>query len=356
MKKSLFIIVILCFNFFLPASAIANSDDLKIAFLYHYPIGDAGWNFAHYLGQKKIESMPNVEVVKLEGVVPTENSLSILNHLAKNNKLLFLTSYNYIHLVKKIAKFYPDTIFMNCAGDSISKNIGNYYAKMYQSRFLTGMVAGAMTKTNVIGYVAAFPIPEVIRGINAFTLGVRKMNPDAEIRVAWTSNWNNPQSEEKNAHQLIDMGADVLAQHQNSPLVQIAAEKRGKYSIGHNHDMASFAPKAHLTASVWKWGELYKHILEQVKNGKWKSESLWWGLEQGVVDIAKISSIVPQRVQRLVVKEKANLVKNDHIFSGPIRDQKGKIRVPKGKKLLTKQVYNMEWFVEGVLGSVRHKI
>lgn len=354
MKKVLHILLIISVYVFYLTSAYAHTADLKVAFLYHFPIGDAGWNYAHYLGQKEIEAMPGVKVEKMEGVMPTKISLSILNHLAKDNNLLFLTSYNYMHLVSKIAKHHPNTIFMNCAGDKIMKNVGNYFAKMYQARFLTGMVAGAMTKTNMIGYVAAFPLPEVVRGINAFTLGVRQMNPEAEIRVAWTSYWNNAKIEEKTAYQLIDMGADVLAQHQNSPLVQIAAEKRGKYSIGYNHDMSSFAPNAHLTASVWKWGELYTYILKQVKQKKWKSENIWWGLKHGVVDIAPTSKTVPLYIKNKVLIEKQKLIKNDTIFQGPINDQKGRPKIKAGRKLTNEQIYNMNWFVEGVVGSIHN--
>lgn len=354
MKKLAWMIIFLGVNLLGVGNVHAASKDLRVAFLYHFPIGDAGWNYAHFLGQKKIEPTPGIKVMKLEGMEPSENSISILNHVAKSNDLVFLTSYSYIHFVKKIAKYHPNTIFMNCAGDQLLKNVGNYYAKMYQARYLTGMVAGAMTKTDIIGYVAAFPIPEVIRGINAFTLGVRKMNPDAEVRVAWTFHWNQPESEEKLAYQLLDMGADVLAQHQNSPFVQIAAEKRGKYSIGHNHNMKNYAPKAHLTASIWKWDGLYKSILEDVQKGKWKSRSIWWGLEHGVVDVAPISKKVPQRIRKLVLAEKEQLRKTDFIFTGPIKDQSGNIRVSPSTSLSNKDVYNMTWFVEGVLGSIHN--
>jgi basic membrane protein A and related proteins len=153
----------------------------------------------------------------------------------------------------KVAKQFPDTVFMHCSGFKQHPNMGNYFGRMYQARYLSGMVAGAMTQKKILGYVAAFPIPEVIRGINAFTLGAQAVSPDIQVRVVWTKTWYDPATEKEAAKSLLDVGADVIAQHQDSPGPQEAAQEAGAYAIGYNSDMTAFAPKAHLVAPVWNW-------------------------------------------------------------------------------------------------------
>jgi basic membrane protein A len=165
--------------------------------------------------------------------------------------------------VEKLSKEYPEVTFFHCSGYKQTENMSNYFGRMYQPRYLSGIIAGMKTETNKIGYVAAFPIPEVIRGINAFTLGVQSVNPDAEVEVVWTSTWYNPATEKEAAVSLLDAGADVITQHQDTVGPQQAAEERGAYSIGYNTDMRDMAPKAYMTAPVWNWGPYY---IEQVKN------------------------------------------------------------------------------------------
>ena len=170
-----------------------------------------------------------------------------------------------------VAKKYPDITFLHCSGFNTAPNVGNYFGRMYEARYVTGIVAGKETKSNVIGYVAAFPIPEVIRGINAFTLGAQSVNPDVQVKVLWTNTWYNPATEKQAAITLIDAGADIIAQHQNTPGPQQAAEERGKYGIGYNVDMSANSPKASLTSAIWNWGPYYEETIKQVNNGTWKS-------------------------------------------------------------------------------------
>ena len=189
-----------------------------------------------------------------------------------------------------------------------------------------------MTKSDILGYVAAFPIPEVIRGINAFALGAQSVNPKAQVRVVWTKTWYDPATEKEAAKSLLDVGADVIAQHQDSPGPQEAAEEKGVYSVGYNSDMSAFAPKAHLTAPIWNWGPFYKDVVGQVRAGTWKSAAAWIGMKEGIVDIAPFGPMVPKDVQEKVLAKKKEIIDGqDDVFSGPIKDQNGKIQIAAGK-------------------------
>ena len=185
-----------------------------------------------------------------------------------------------------VAKKYPNVIFMHCSGFKTAPNVGTYFGRIYQARYLSGIVAGKSTQSNVIGYVAAHPIPEVVRGINAFTLGVRSVNPDAKVKVIWTNTWYDPAKEKQAALSLLDAGADVIAQHQDTPGPQQAAEERGKLSIGYNTDMSKMAPKAVLTSAIWNWGPYYVNIVDSVKKGTWKSEQYWGSMKDNIVTLA----------------------------------------------------------------------
>ena len=269
--------------------------------------------------------------------------------------LIFVTSFDFMDPTMRVAKDFPQVAFMHCSGFKTSGNVSYYFGRMYQARYLTGMVAGLMTRSNVIGYVAAFPIPEVIRGVNAFTLGARSVNPKAQVRVAWTKTWYDPALEKDAANSLLDMKADIIAQHQDSPASQEAAQKRGKFSIGYNSDMARFAPRAHLTAAVWNWAPLYEEIVKEVRAGTWKGgRAIWWGMDKGLVDIAPFGPMVPKAVRDRVLARKAEFVKgNDTVFVGPIKGQGGSVKIPAGAKAQDKDLLGMTWFVEGVVGTVQ---
>jgi basic membrane protein A len=213
------------------------------------------------------------------------------------------------------------------------------------------MVAGAMSKSNTLGYVAAFPIPEVIRGINAFTLGARAVNPEATVRVVWTKTWYDPATEKEAAKSLLDVGADVIAQHQDSPGPQEAAQEKGVYSIGYNSDMTQFAPKAHLTAPIWNWGPFYVETVKQVMDGSWQSASVWPGLAEGIVDLAPISDVVPQEVRDQVMAKKEAIIAGEEVFTGPINDQSGAEKVAAGTAMTDEELLGMTWFVQGVIGT-----
>lgn len=348
--KALLAIMILT----LSVSLVSAADkEVKVGFIYVSPTGDAGWSYAHDVGRQTIDAMDGVTTSFVEAVPEGPDSERVMQNMArKGYDLIFATSFGYMDPMLKVAKQFPDIAFMHCSGFKTSENMGNYFGRMYQARYLSGIVAGSMTKSNVLGYVAAFPIPEVIRGINAFTLGVQSVNPDATVRVVWTKTWYDPATEKEAAKSLLDVGADVIAQHQDSPGPQEAAQEKGVYSIGYNSDMASFAPKAHLTAPVWDWGPYYTKVVEAVKNGTWKAESVWPGLEEGIVDLAPFGPMVPTDVQDKVNGLKAEIAAGKKkVFVGPIKDQKGAVKYADGVAASDQDLLGMTWFVEGVVGT-----
>lgn len=334
-------------------SSLASAKDMKVGFVYVSPVGDAGYSYAHDLGRQAVEAMDGVTTSYVEAVKEGPDSERVMLNMARKGfDVIFATSFGYMDPMMKVAKKFPKVAFLHCSGFKMSDNMGNYFGRIYQARYLSGIVAGKMTKSNVIGYVAAFPIPEVIRGINAFTLGAQSVNPEVTVRVVWTKTWYDPATEKEAAKSLLDVGADIIAQHQDSPGPQEAAEEKGVYSIGYNSDMASFAPKAHLTAPIWNWGPYYTKVVDQVRKGTWKAESAWPGLAEGIVDLAPFGPMVPQDVRDMVQKEKKAITEGKKkVFTGPVADQTGKVRIAEGKTAADGELLGMTWFVKGVVGT-----
>lgn len=329
--------------------------DVKAAFVYVGPVGDAGWTFAHNEGRKQMAELPYVtETNYIESVPEGAESTRIITSLAqKGYNLIFTTSFGYMDPTLEVAAKYPDITFMHCSGYKTSDNMGTYFGRMYQPRYLAGVVAGKMTESNILGYAAAFPIPEVIRGINAFTLGARSVNPDVVVKVVWTQTWFDPAKERDAAESLLDVGADVITMHQDTPAPMQAAEKRGKYAIGYNTDMSSMVPGAWLTAPVWNWGAVYTKAAEQVHNGTWKSEQIWGGIEEGIVDLSPMSDLVPADVQTIVNDTRSKIISGElKVFAGEIKDNKGNIAVEAGKELSDGEMLGMNFLVEGVQGNI----
>lgn len=353
MKKTVLLLLVVLLACFSGAALAAK--EIKAGFIYVGPVGDAGWTYAHDQGRKEMEELPYVEPSTfIESVPEGAESVRVINGLVrKGNNLIFTTSFGYMDATIDVAKRNKDVVFMHCSGFKTADNVGTYFGRMYEPRYLSGIVAGKMTKKNVIGYVAAFPIPEVIRGINAFTLGVQSVNPQAEVKVVWTQTWFDPGVERDAADSLLDIGADVLAMHQDAPATMQAAEARGAYVIGYNSDMRSFAPNAFLTAPIWNWGALYTKVAEQVHNGTWKSEQIWWGMKEDLVRLAEFSAKVPDDVRTLVAEKTAAIKAGSfHPFTGPIKDQSGKEVVAAGQTPTDGELLGMNYFVEGVQGTI----
>jgi len=353
MKHGLYLLLFVLAILVAGPGPAAAADDLKVGFIYVSPVGDAGYSYAHDLGRQAVAEMEGVATSFVESVPEGPDAQRVLRNMARNGfDLIFATSYGYMDPVIKVARSFPETTFMHCSGFKRAENVGTYFGRMYQARYLTGMVAGAMTETNTLGYVAAYPLPELIRSINAFTLGAQSVNPKVQVRVVWTKSWYDPATEKEAAKSLLDIKADVIAQHVDSPAPQEAAQEKGAYSVGYNSDMSEFAPQAHLTSAVWQWGNLYTDIVTQVKDETWESRDIWAGLDEKVVDIAPFGPMVPEDVQNQVLAKKEEIVAGEfEVFAGPIKDQDGTVRVRDGEDMADDEIWGMSWFVQGVIGT-----
>jgi basic membrane protein A len=307
-------------------------------------------------GRQEMEkNFPGLKSYFIESVLEGPESVSAMERLIRSNnsKLIFACSFGYMDYVLEVAEKYPDVTFMHISGYKRAENVGNMFGRMYQPRYLSGLVAGKMSKSGKIGYVAAYPLPEVIRMINAFTLGVREVNPEATVNVIWLFSWFDPGKEKEAAKALVDSGCDLLAMHADTGAVAQASEESGVYVIGYNNDMKSFAPNMHLTAPIWDWGKMFSIIVEKVNSGTWKSEAVWWGLKEGAVDLAPFGTAVTEDVKLLVSKKKSDIIDGKwDVFTGPIKNQAGALAIPAGKVMADDEIWSMNWFVEGVKGDI----
>lgn len=335
-----------------PKPTSPPEEGYKVAFVYVAPIGDLGWSWAHDQGRLMLEDL-GIETAYIENVPEGPDAERVIRDFAeKGYDLIFTTSFGFMDPTVTVAEEYPGTWFVHISGYKTAANLSTVFGRIYQPRFLSGLVAGKATKTNKIGYVAAYPIPEVIRGIDAFTLGVRAANSDATVTVVWTSTWFDPPVEKEAAEALLDQGVDVIAQHQDTTEPQKAASDRGAVSIGYDSDMRSFVGDSVLTSPIWNWGVKYVEIAKAAMAGTYSTESFWGGMEDGVVDLAEISPEVPADVVALVNDYKSRILSGEwDVFCGPIKGQNGELSVAEGTCMTDEEMLSMEWFVEGVVGE-----
>jgi basic membrane protein A len=332
-----------------------TEETFKVAFVYIGPPGDLGWTYEHDRGRKLLEETlgDQVETAYVENVPEGAEAAPFIRKYAQQDyQMIFATSFGYMDPMFEVAQEFPDIYFEHCSGYKTAENMATYFGRIYQPRYLSGIVAGKMTQNNLIGYVAAFPIPEVIRGIDAFTLGVRSVNPEATVRVVWTSTWYDPVKEREAAEALLDEGVDIIAQHQDTTEPQKAAQERGALSIGYDSDMRSFVGDTVLTSPVWNWGVYYIDTVEAAINGEWETHQFWGGLADGIVELAEYSPKVPQEVRDLVEEEKQKIIDGEDVFCGPIMQQDGSELVPAGECMSDEEMLNLSVFVEGVVGTV----
>ncbi len=338
------------------ASPVVVNEPLKVGFVYVGFVGDFGWTYAHDLGRRDMEAnlQDKVKTTFVENVNEGADAERVIRQLALDgNKLIFTTSFGYMNPTIKVAKDFGDVVFEHCAGYKRAANVGTYLGRFEEPRYLTGMIAGKMTKSNIVGFIGAYPIAEVIRGISAFTQGVRLTNPQAKVKVLWVESWYNPAKEKEAAQALVNLGADVLTQHTDSSAVVQFAEEKGIYAFGYNADMSKFGQKAHLTSSINKWGKFYTDKALAVMSNTWNSQEVWNGIGEGMVDISPMNQAIPADVQQLVNVKRDEFIQGAaHPFDGPVKDQKGVVRVPKGKVLDDRQQMAMNWYVEGIEGSI----
>lgn len=334
---------------------VKTDDQMVVGFIYVGPIGDGGYTYAHDQGRLYLEENLDVKTIYKESVPETQEvEQEIRNMVDQGAKAIFATSFGFMDYVEKMSSEFPDVAFFHCSGYKSTDNMANYFGRMYEPRYLSGIVAGLKTKSNKLGYVAAFPIPEVVRGINAFTLGAQSVNPDITVEVVWTSTWYDPAKEKEAAISLLDKGADVIAQHQDTAGPQQAAEEKNAFSIGYNTDMKDMAPKAYMTAPVWNWGPYYVKQVQNVIDGTFESHSYWGGMTDDVVQLAPLTANAPENAQAKVDEAKNKILDGSLvIFAGPIKDQSGNIKVAEGTSLTDGEMLSIDWFVDGVIGKIK---
>ena len=356
MRKTRNLIIYAISLAFLTFSYAMAEEKKKIGFVYVGPVGDYGWTYQHDKGRQaivekfgdKVETS-YVESVK-EGLIRTGHSpVGRFGH-----DLIFTTSFGFMNPTIKVAKQFPGVKFESATGYKRADNVATYSSRFYEGRHLLGLIAGKMTKSNIIGYVGSIPIPEVVRGINAFTIALRQVNPKAEVKVVWVNSWYDPGKEADSAKALIDQGADIIVQHTDSPAPTQVAEERGVLSFGQASDMARFGPKAHLTSIIDDWAPYYVERVEALLNGKWQSEDKWrWSRYAGMVVMSPLNPAIPQDVVAIYDKAHKDLLSGKlHAFQGPITDQSGKLVVAKGAVLDDPALLTMDWYVEGVQGKL----
>lgn len=340
------------------AAAPAATTPLNIGFVYISPIGDAGWTTQHDQARKEMEKALGSKITTkyVENVPESADAERVIRDLAQTgSKLVITTSFGYMNPTLKVAKQFPNVKFIHLTGYKTAVNVANTNARFYEGRYLAGVLAAKMSKSHVAGYVAAFPIPEVLQGVNAFTRGMRSVDPKAEVKVVWVNSWFDPGKERDAAITLIGQGADVVTHHTDSTAVVQAAEEKGKYAIAYHSDMKKYGPKAQLAAVTHHWGAYYTKQAQAVIDGTWKTSSTWGGIKDGMVKLEGINSSVPAEVKQFVAAREKELVAGSlNPFTGPIKDNDGKVRLEKGV-LDDAALSKMDYFVEGVAGKVSGK-
>ena len=340
----------------LSAGQAQAEDKMKVGFIYVSPIGDAGWTFQHDTGRKALEEKfgDKIEVKYLDSIPEGPEAERVARELASSgHQVIFGTSFGYMNPMLKVAKTFPKIHFDHATGYKTAANMGNYNARFYEGRYLAGIVAGSMTKSNKLGYVAAFPIPEVLQGINAYTRGAQSVNPDIEVNVVWVNSWFDPGREREASDTLLDQGADVVTHHTDSTAPVIAAEEKGKYAIAYHSDMSKYGKKAHLTSVTHHWGDYYIDAVQKALDGNWEAGSIWGGIKDGMVDIGEMNEVVPEDVVKKVEAAKAAIIDGSlHPFAGPVVDQDGKELVAEGQNMSDEDMSKMGFYVKGVNGKI----
>ena len=335
----------------------AQADEpLKVGFIYVGPVGDAGWTYAHDQGRKALEKEfgSRVQTTFVESVPEGADTERVLRQLVANgNKVIFTTSFGYMNATVKVAQSTPNVIFEHATGYKTGKNLGVYEARFYEGAYLLGVIAGKMTKSNTLGFIASFPIPEVIRNINAYTQGARSVNPKVKTKVIWVNSWYDPAKERQAAETLIAQGADMLCQNTDSPAVVQVAQEKGVYAFGWDSDMSKFAPKAQLTANTNNWGVFYIATIKKVLDGTWKPEVVKWGLKENLVVMTPLNpAVTPDASKAFEEKKKAMIEGKLAPFDGPVKDQSGAVKIAAGSTMPLDQLMSLNWYVEGVDGSI----
>ncbi len=349
------------------AQAAAAKEPLKVGFVYVAPLGDMGWVRQHDEGRKAVETALNpgagaparVQTRYVENVAEGPDAERVIRDLAATgHKLIFTPSFGYMEPTLRVARDFPDVKFESVTGYKTAPNVAVVNARYYEGRYLAGIAAGRMTQTHVAGYVAGFPIPEVLQGINAFTLGMRSVDPKAEVKVLWLNAWFDPTRERDAAMTLFNQNVDVIAFHTGSSAVMAAAQERGKLAVAYHSDMRRVAPDAQIVAVTHQWGGYYTQRARAVLDGSWKSGSVWGGVKEGMIKVDAFGPKVPRPVQDEVLARQKDIAAGRlHPFkagAAAVRDNEGREVIAAGKTLSDPQILGMDWLVEGVQGKISH--
>ncbi len=328
---------------------------LKAGFVYVAPLTDAGWVRQHEEGRKAVESAlaGRVSTSYVENVPEGADAERVIRDLAQQgHRLIFTPSFGYMEPTLKVARDFPDVKFESITGYKTAPNVAVANARYYEGRYLAGVAAGRMTKTHVAGYVAGFPIPEVLQGINAFMLGMRSVDPRATVKVVWLNAWFDPPRERDAAMALFNQDVDVIAFHTGSTAVMAAAQERGRMAVAYHSDMRKVAPDAQIVAVTHQWGDYYTRRARAVLDGTWKSTSVWGGVKDGMIRVGDFGPKVPKAVQDEVLARQRDIAAGRlHPFTGPITDNEGRAVLAAGAVMTDEQILSMNFLVSGVQGK-----
>lgn len=328
-----------------------------IGFIYVGPEKDYGYNTSHDLGRQLLaKKLKGVKTLHVENVPETAEVERVMERMIKSGAtIIFATSYGYLDYAIALGKKYPKVSFLHAGGLKTSDNVGTYWANSDDAMYLAGMAAGAATRSGRLGFIAAFPIPQVIRSINSFTLGAQAMNAKATTTVVWTGGWLQPPKEAEATNSLVDSGVDVIGEQVDSPItIAQTAEKRGVFVIGKDVNVARFAPKAYLTGASWNWGPMMVKLVRDINAGTWKPGHVRGEMKDGAVVLDPFGQAVPRSAQKTILKRKeAILAGKFAVWSGPMTAQDGKPILAAGKRMDTETRESMNFFVKGVVGTIK---
>jgi basic membrane protein A and related proteins len=333
-----------------------QAEPLKIGFVYSGPIGDVGWTHQHELGRRAVEKEfgARVKTVFVENVPESADAERVIRQLVNDGcKMIFTTSFGFMEPTVKVARDFPDVIFEHATGYKTAKNLGVYQTRFYEGAYLLGILAGKMTKSNSLGFVASFPIPEVLRNVNAWTLGARSVNPKVSTKVIWINSWYDPPREREAAEALTNQGVDVLYQNTDSPAIVQLAQAKGLYAFGQDSDMMTYGPKAELSSNTVNWSVYYLKKVKDALDGKWQSEDTKWGMKEGMIELGRLNASVPADVAALFEEKKAAIKAGTLApFTGPVKDNSDAVKIADGQPIPDTELWSLNWYVAGVEGKL----
>lgn len=329
-------------------------EPIRVAFVYVGPVGDHGWTFAHDEGRQYLEAnVENLETTYLESVTDVDAEARIRDLAEQGYDIIFTTSASFRDATAAVAPEYPDVIFENCSGFLTDENMGSYFGRMYQAKYLAGIVAGMTTQTNKIGYVAPIQIPEIIRLINAVTLGARSVNPDVQMEVVWIGNWFDVPAETAAVESMVDAGVDVIFTGTDTTVPVVTADEQGVWSVGYDScESCDAAPDLCLTTPCWNWGPIYVDIVEAVRDGTWEPDTIYRPMSEGTVVLTDVGPSAAEGAQAAADVARAEIESGEDVFCGPLYDNHGELKVEGGTCMTDMELICFDWYVEGVNSEV----